>query len=100
MTWNSNPNSSSTLRKFLPTSNSENQNYSDIDITDFVEEWYHSPSMNHGFKIELVELSLFSSMKFCSSDHPNALLRPEHMVCYQKLFSKTIEKNETWDFNL
>lgn len=81
--WNTNPNSSSTYRKYLPTSHSENQNYSEIDITDFVEEWYRSPSTNHGFKIELVESSLYSSMKFCSSDHHIAGKRPKLKIQYR-----------------
>ncbi|MBK9108857.1 MAG: DNRLRE domain-containing protein [Saprospiraceae bacterium] len=83
VTWNSNPNSSFMHRKYLPASHSENQNYSDIDITNFVQEWYHSPLTNHGFKIELVESSLYSSMKFCSSDHHIAAKRPKLIINYK-----------------
>lgn len=83
VTWNSIPSSNSSHRKYLPTSISPNQNYSNIDITDFVEEWYLFPFNNHGIKIELAEAKLYSSMKFCSSDHPIADNRPKLLINYK-----------------
>lgn len=60
------------------------QDYPNIDITDFVKEWYKNPSSNYGMILSLEDKSLFNSMKLCSSDYPDPIKRPILEVCFKK----------------
>ncbi|MBK9722461.1 MAG: DNRLRE domain-containing protein [Saprospiraceae bacterium] len=85
VTWNTAPNSTATGAQYLKTSNSMIQDYPNIDITDFVKEWYKNPSSNYGMILSLEDKSLFNSMKLCSSDYPDPIKRPILEVCFKKI---------------
>ncbi len=77
VTWNTIPSSTNTDQVLLTTSSSTNDDYPNIDITDFVTDWYTTPISNYGMLLELIDQSLYNSMKFCSSDCLNSTLRPK-----------------------
>lgn len=78
--WNSMPKSTFSGAIYLPQSSSPNQDYTEIEITDFVKEWQNNPSENFGMLLDLENLSLLSSMKFCSSDCDEADRRPKLVI--------------------
>lgn len=73
------------------TSTSSNQDYPDIDITSFVKDWYSNPISNNGMILELIDQSLYNSMKFCSSDCPDSALRPKLEINYS--ISNSVSEN-------
>ena len=89
VTWNNAPNTTNSGEVQLEESTSDNQDYLDIDILNFVSEWYNNPETNYGLKLEIIEQELYNSMKFCSSDYSNPDLRPKLIISYQ--FTDAIE---------
>ncbi|MBI2966671.1 MAG: DNRLRE domain-containing protein [Bacteroidetes bacterium] len=98
VTWNNLPSYTYSNAVYLEQSDYPDQDYPDIDITDFVSGWYAYPLSNNGLLLELVEKSAYNSMKFCSSDYPDSLLRPKLTVCY---LNKTgISENNNTEFEV
>jgi hypothetical protein len=82
VTWNTAPATTMDGAVSLSKSSSVNQDYPDIDITNLVKDWYSNPSTNYGVMLELVNKTLYSSMKFCSSDASEFNKRPKLEICY------------------
>lgn len=82
VTWSTAPTTAQTGAITLLKSSATNQDYLDIDLTDFVNGWYSDPSTNHGVMLDLVNKTLYSSMKFCSSDVSEAAKRPKLVIAY------------------
>lgn len=93
ITWNSAPKTSTSSQIYLQESMDPDENYYDIDITSFVKNWYEDPQSNFGMMLRLQSQNLYSSMKFCSSDHPDPSLRPRLLVCYKSITH--VEENES-----
>lgn len=82
VTWNSTPNTTTIGQIILAKSTLTNQDYPNINVTSFVQDWYLNPAANHGMFLELIDKSLYNSMKFCSSDCADSLKRPKLVIKY------------------
>lgn len=82
VTWNTIPTSTNANQILLTRSSSPNQDYPNIDLTNFVTDWYNNPQSNYGMLLELIDQSLYNSMKFCSSDCLDSTLRPKLEITY------------------
>ena len=100
VTWNTMPSTSNINQVYLATSISPNQNYPNIDIINFVIDWYNNPQSNYGMMLEIINKSLYNSMKFCSSDYVDSLLRPKLEICCRTPESLKDIKNINYFFSL
>lgn len=83
VTWNTQPSTTSSGEITLPLSTSIDEDYIDIDVTDMVTEMASDPAMNYGFLMRQVVESVYSSMKFYSSDADvTEDQKPKLLVCY------------------
>lgn len=98
VTWNTKPATSN--KNLLPTSTESDQGYLDIDMTEFVSWWHADPSSNNGIIIEIINQSLYDSMKFCSSDYDELALRPRLEVVLDRLNSTSSSVQNKIDFTL
>ena len=100
VTWSNMPTTNTINQVYLPTSTSSHQNYLNLDLTNFVIDWYNNPSLNYGVMLELIDASLYNSMKFCTSDYETEQLRPKLEINYNEVTN--ISENETpkVDFNV
>ena len=80
--YNNAPSSSAANQLLLAQSTSTNQDYTDIDVALFAQDWVSNPSQNFGMMIDMITSTQYNSMMFCSSDHPTAAKRPKLEVCY------------------
>lgn len=80
--WTNQPSTTNTQAVTLATSQSNSQDYENIDISSFVKDWHQSPSTNHGFELDIVNKTPLASMKFCSSNCSNASKRPKLIIMY------------------
>ncbi|MCF8299205.1 MAG: DNRLRE domain-containing protein, partial [Saprospiraceae bacterium] len=100
VTWNILPSFSNINQVYLATSTSPNQNYPDIDIIDFVNDWYNNPQSNYGMILEIIDKSLYNSMKFCSSDYGDSSLRPKLQICWISSESSNNIQNKNYSISL
>lgn len=82
VTWNTQPTTTTVNRIEIDASVSQTQNYTGIDVTNLVEDMFTFPSSSFGFMLKLQTEEYYRRLNFCSSDHPNELLRPELEVCF------------------
>ena len=84
LTWNTQPAVSSAGAASIPASNSQWDYAAEVDITDLVKAITVDPSKNYGFRISLVNESIYRSLIFASSENSNENLRPKLVVKYQE----------------
>lgn len=82
VTWNTSPSTTNNGAILLNTSTSSNQDYLNIDITNLVNDWHFGVTDNFGLMLELVNNTVYSSMKFCSSDVADSTKRPKLEIIY------------------
>lgn len=82
ITWSNQPDVDSTKKLVLVRSSTKTQDYDSIPFTDFVKYWYSNPTKNFGVQFALVKEIMFSSLKFCSSDHIDPIVRPKLVITY------------------
>lgn len=82
VTWNSQPTTDTVGKVVLPQSVSSTQNYLNIDITQHIQFKHANPASHYGFMFRLVTESMYRSMIFASSDHPDPTLRPKLEITY------------------
>jgi len=82
VTWNNQPSSSDESQIFLTSSDSEIQDYLDIDATDMVKEMVANPAENFGFVLRIDTEETYRRMVFASSDNPNSDLHPKLDIEY------------------
>ncbi|MBN4071501.1 gliding motility-associated C-terminal domain-containing protein, partial [Crocinitomix catalasitica] len=51
-----------------------------IEILDFVLDWYENPESNYGMMLKIETESVYRSMKFSSSDYSDSILRPKLVI--------------------
>lgn len=90
VTWNNMPEITTENEVFLEQSVTADQNYSDIDITAFVDDWYSNPEQNYGMMLQIVDFILYRSMKFASSDCVIEDLRPSLRVCFESVSNNSV----------
>ena len=69
ITWNNQPNYTTTNEVQLPPSSSYNQDFLDIDVTQLVKDMLLSPEESFGFLVMLQVEDTYRSLIFSSSDH-------------------------------
>ncbi|MEZ4921032.1 MAG: DNRLRE domain-containing protein [Saprospiraceae bacterium] len=53
-----------------------------IDVTLLVQDMFDDPDQSFGFKMQLVDESLYKAVLFASKDHPDISLHPELIITY------------------
>jgi len=83
--WNTQPSYSEQNSVFLPTSNSPDQDYPEIDVLGLVTDMVMNPDESFGFCIWMINEIPYNSMIFASSDYSvprkRPLLEVRYMVC-------------------
>jgi PKD repeat protein len=67
---------------YLPASTTEDQDYPNIDVTQLVLDMYSNPDSSFGFRLSLVDETIYRSMILSSSDHHNPDLWPSLVIKY------------------
>ena len=100
VTWNTMPSTTDVNQVLLETSTSDNQDYLDIDILNFVNEWYANSTTNYGMMLKIIDESLYNSMKFCSSDYSDSELRPKLVINYKDNTAVNSISNQNLGFSI
>ncbi len=83
VTWNNQPATTNLNQVFLPQSQSQTQDYLNIDVTLLVKDMIAHPNTSDGFMIKLLnEGSIYHSLVFASSDNFNPSKHPKLTIEY------------------
>lgn len=82
VTWNNQPAVITANAITLASSSTNTQNYTNIDVINLVKLMVDTPSTNFGFELRLQTEIKYRALIFCSSDYPNASLRPKLVIKY------------------
>ena len=82
VTWSNQPAVTDDNMVSLPQTTSASQDYLGIDVQAMVQDMVDNPATAHGFLLKLETESGMASMKFASSDYPEAAQRPRLVVTY------------------
>lgn len=91
--WYHQPEVTSENAVLLPASLTENQDYPNIDVTQLVLDMYANPETSFGFRLSLIEETIYRSMILASSDHFDENIRPSLVISYDTC---SIEKDFTY----
>lgn len=80
--WYNQPMVDNSEAVFLPTSETIDQDYPDIDVTQLVLNMFSSPDQSFGFRMSLINEQIYRSMILASSDHPDEMVRPSLVIRY------------------
>lgn len=84
ITWNNQPTYSSEGHAVLPASQTEQQDYENIDISEIVRYIVEYQAKNYGFVIMLDNENFYRRVCFASINHTNEKLRPKLEITYLK----------------
>ena len=82
VTWNNQPDATSLYKISVPKSIAQNQSYTDIDLTDMVQDMILNPSLNFGFMLKLEEEFPYKLVVLASSDYSEKSKRPKLLVYF------------------
>jgi hypothetical protein len=83
VTWNTQPSISNYQQVLLPMSDSLNENYTGIDVTNLISNLYHFPNIYTGIELELQDsIDIYSAMKFCNETVSDTTKKPILVICY------------------
>ena len=88
VSWNNQPSYSSNGQILLPNSSNSTQDYLGISVDAQIQDMISNPSQNFGFVLQLQNETIFRSIVFASSDHPDSLLRPELSISWTDSLSE------------
>ncbi len=97
-TWNNQPDVTEEGKIYLPPSVLPQEDYTDIDVTDYVKLWRADPDQNYGMMVSLVTQEPYACLVFGSSDTEMGSDRPKLVVTYMTCdppvadFTYTIEE--------
>ncbi|MDA3816648.1 MAG: DNRLRE domain-containing protein, partial [Prolixibacteraceae bacterium] len=101
VTWNNQPSVTTQNQVILPESNSSNQDYLYIDVTNLVMDMLDDPDNSHGFLLKLVIEEHYRSLIFASSDNDNPALHPKLEIYYStSSTSSSSEKNSNINWRI
>lgn len=83
VTWNNQPSITTENQVLLEASESFDEDYLDIEITDLIQDSYNHPDSSFGFLFSMNTSALYRAMIFASSDHSDALRHPKLEITYQ-----------------
>ena len=81
VTWNNQPTVTTTHQIALPASTSQTQDYI-INATQIVKDMLDTPSASFGFMLSLQNETIYRSLIFASSDHPDTTKHPKLVITY------------------
>lgn len=84
VTWATQPNTTSQNQVSIPATNSGNQDFIDIDVTNIIKDIVADTSNGHGMMLKLESELYYRGLVFASSDHPNSDLHPELKIVYNE----------------
>lgn len=83
VTWANQPSTTNTNAIYVPSPESDTSDFLDIDITPIIKDMIRHPNTSDGFMMKLFsEDTLYRSLVFASSDHPNSDLHPSVVITY------------------
>ena len=83
VTWESQPQTTQQNRISVPQSNSGNQDYLDIEITDLINDMVANPNESYGFVIKMQDESTpYKNVVFASSENSNENIKPTITINY------------------
>ncbi|MBK6839658.1 MAG: DNRLRE domain-containing protein [Bacteroidetes bacterium] len=80
--WSNQPSTDTSGQAILSESTSGTQDYTNMDVTQMVQEMTSSPTANFGMELKLTNETFYAQMLFASGDNPNADKHPVPEVCY------------------
>jgi gliding motility-associated-like protein len=81
VTWQTQPATTNLHRVAVPVSTAPDQNYT-LSVTQLVQDMLADPDSGFGFLLSLGSEVGHRRLNFCSSDHPDPLLRPKLTITY------------------
>lgn len=82
LTWMNQPPTDIMNGILFGPSDSSNQDYTNIDVTQFVEAMYRDSVENYGLRISLLTEEVYRSVVFASCNHTDTNLRPSLVIDY------------------
>jgi len=82
VTWNNQPNSTTTDRIWIGPSTSTTENIA-IDLQNMVQNWIDAPSTNFGLKMFLDTEFKWHARNYASTNHPNTSIHPKLVITYE-----------------
>ncbi|MFK5856902.1 MAG: DNRLRE domain-containing protein, partial [Bacteroidota bacterium] len=81
--WVNQPPTTNTNAIFIPAPDNDTSDFLNVDITPIIADMIRHPKTSDGFMIKLFsEDSLYRSLTFASSDHPQDSLHPTIIITY------------------
>lgn len=80
VTYNTRPSVTTANQVVLPSSVSPDQDYTDIDVTQLVQDMVNNPQASHGFMLSMQNPNYYRSLIFVSSDHPDPAKHPKLVI--------------------
>jgi len=81
--WINQPPTTNTNAIFIPAPENDTADFLNVDITPIIKDMIRHPKTSDGFMIKLFsEDSLYRSLSFASSDHPQKSLHPRVTITY------------------
>jgi PKD repeat protein len=97
-TWNNQPASSGDGQIELPPSTDSLQNYTGIDLTQFVREWVANPASNNGFICQIKTEEIYRSVTLGFSESPDPAARPRLSITWSGCTPATAAFTESVHF--
>ena len=82
VTWANQPSTTTLNEVYLPMSTSQTQDYTNIDVTNLIQEMVSDPINNYGLMMKLNDETEYRCLLFASSDNPDASKHPKLDICY------------------
>ena len=86
VTWDTQPGYSMVNAVNLPATTTSTENFTQIDVTQLVQDMVNDPSNSHGFFFKLDVENQVRKLIFASSDHADGSLRPTLDISYCSSF--------------
>lgn len=83
VTWNTQPNVTTIHQVVLPQSSSASQDYTNIDVTQLVQDMINDPTNSFGFMFRLINETHYNGHDFATSDYPDSTVWPSLTLCYK-----------------
>ena len=82
VTWNTQPAVSESDKIYLPQSTQPQQDYTDIDVTNYARLWQKNVAQNHGMIVSLDTETPYACLVFAPSDRDIPSVRPKLVITY------------------
>ncbi|MEO8148191.1 MAG: DNRLRE domain-containing protein [Bacteroidia bacterium] len=82
VTWNNQPPTATTHQLLLPQSISPTQDYTNMNVTDLLNDVYHNPATGYGLLLQLQQETIYKGLLFSSSDHPDSTKHPKLVITF------------------